>query len=458
MSILAVINFILVVFILGYAISFIFLQKSVSNSIFRLGISFGLGSLIIITELFLYSLLSIPIIPITIATPFLLLFLFKAKNVFEWFKQDREFFVLPSNHFEKMLIFLIGLIVMFAGIEAVLRVPMGWDGIATWLLQAKAFYYIGGLKMSLYDFTRFDSPPGIGLFLSSFYTMVGGVKDRDALLIFSAFYLATLFVLYGTLREFTSRRCSLVFVFLFATLQPVIRQAGRFEAGYADLPLSYFFLLATSLLMLYQKKRQPALLALGSLFAGFSCFIKNEGAMFFLIYSLLALSMVFSIKKGHMNYLLTGLVAFASWNLYKMFNPFFPSYLATGHLNLNRIVPVLISMCTEFFRIYRWNFFWVTLFFVLVVAWKKIISLISFQIAFLQLVGYFFIFIFTPLDPIDQIWGSFDRLLLHIAPLLFLSLVIISYDILSQSSILHEKEIKLPRGLYSRSPRMGKKL
>ncbi|MDP3940705.1 MAG: glycosyltransferase family 39 protein [bacterium] len=409
------------------------------NFFFLLGVGFGVFVIIIMSWMLIFSWIGIPIersnatllfVSIVIASLFL--------RTKKWPFPS----VPPIGKFEYFLLLLITSLVAFVSLESVLRLPMGWDGLATWLLQAKAIYLAHGLDREIFFYAQFDSPPGIGLLVAYFYTLLGGVEDNAVLLLFSAFYVACIFVLYGSIREFTNRRVALIFVFLFASLQSVIRQAGRFDAGYVDLPLAYFFLCAGVLLLRYKFTSKPIFLLLSFLFAGMGSLIKNEGVVFFLFFLLISIRQMLPLRLKKILHILPGLLIFLAWLIYKTIGPFYPSYLSHGHLVLERVFLVSHYMFIEFFRIDRWNLIWIFLLICSVAIWRRLLSLLTFQLALFQLLAYFVIYLLTPLDALEHIHGSFDRLLLHITPLVIFSVAFCAYDILNKKSIFKIKHAK----------------
>lgn len=438
MTYLFIFLIILLFFLLGYSIqAFLFSEKSMDSSA-RFGLGYGVTLIIVIIQMFVFSVIKIPINVITILLPWCIWI--------AYYLHSQRFIVpsvpqLPKSMVERVLIILLISLAVFVSLESILRLPTGWDAIATWLLQGKGFYFLGGLNADIYHYAQIDSPPGIGFLLLCLYTLSGSVADNAVLLLFSSFYIAILAVLYGSIKNLTNRRTAIIFVFLFATLQSVIRQAGRFEAGYADLPLSYFFLCSAVLLLQFQKSKKPKFLLYACFFAGASSFIKTEGSAFFLVFLIVAFLTMLFLKKWHVKYLFPGILLFLLWQIFKFIYLVTPSYLSEGRFVFERIGVVSERMFFEFFRIDRWNFLWLFLISSLVFVRKKLFRFIPFQLLFLQLFGYFLIYMITPLDPTEHIIGSFDRLLIHLAPLAILSSAICAYGILKNSSFLKDAHI-----------------
>lgn len=419
-----------VLFFVGFSLLSAVLPKKSVNTQFIIGGGYALSLTLIVTQLFLFSLVHIPVTGLSVTLPWVVLaavslLLFQKGNI------SVPYLHLPKNKIDLIGVCFILALILFVGIEAMTRPPIGWDAIATWLLMGKAFYYGGGFSTEIYHFAQFDGPPAVGLILTFFYSLFGKV-DNSALIIFSSVYVAILFMLYGSIKTFVSSRISLLFTFFFAALSPAIHQSGRFDVGYADLPLSLFILSAASCLMVYGHTKQRIFLVLSSIFAGFLAFIKNEGSAFLLVYLVVSEITILKVSRKDVWCLAPGIIYFTVWHVFKYYNPLNPSYYEQSMFVFGRIGLVINQMLLEFFRVDRWNLLWVSMLFAVVFYLKKTIRFIPFQLFLLQLLFYFFIYMITPLDPVDHMVGSFDRLLLQIAPLAILSVAFCSYDILKK--------------------------
>ncbi|MBI2443493.1 MAG: hypothetical protein HYV40_06360 [Candidatus Levybacteria bacterium] len=435
MTYLAVVIIILVLSCLGYAILNSILPKKLANLQFLIGGGYALALFLVIAQMFLMSLLNLGITRMTILFPWSILVI----SYFIFFRRRKILIpsiTFPNGILEKLGIILLSSLVIFVGMEGILREPIGWDAVATWMLQGKGFYYSGGLSTDIYRYAQIDSPPGIGLILMFFYTLLGRGDDHAVLLFFGSIYPVILFLLYGSIKSYTNARTALLFTLFFATLQLAIRQAGRFEAGYADLPLSYFFLSSAAFLLNFYRTKRSLFFLIATLFAGIASFVKNEGSAFFLVFLLVSLFAQIRLRRWYIWYTIPGIITFASWLLFKYFYPLHPSYYEQSYFVIERWDLVIKQMFFEFFRVDRWNFLWLGLFLSIFLLPKKIVTFIPFQLMLLQFIGYFFIYMVTPLDPVDHIVGSLDRLLLQLAPLAILSIAYCSYAILKNSSFL----------------------
>src|SRR5207302_961120 len=105
--------------------------------------------------------------------------------------------------------------------------------------------------------------------------------DQVAILFFTFFYISLLIIFYYYAKNFTSQRFALGYTFLFATTQNMIRHAGRFDVGNADLPLGYFFLCSSIFLLEFLKTKSTKSTFLLTLFVTTAALIKSEGIPFF---------------------------------------------------------------------------------------------------------------------------------------------------------------------------------
>lgn len=399
-------------------------------------IGFGVGVSMIIIQMFLFSWLGIAWSREVLFGPWLLWLVLY--GIAKRGKISHLSISLPKGSIEKVLLVLLVILFCYAAIESQLRPVIGWDAVATWFMTGKGFFIDGGIRPEFYRYLQIqDNPPGMGLILSSFYVLIGKVDDQVTLLFFTVFYGMLLCAFLSLLSEKMPLRYSLFFTFLFASTQELLRQAGRFEAGYADLPLAYFFFVSTCLSLEYFGKRNFRSIVVVSFLSAVPIFIKNEGSTMYIILAFLWLS---SLKKTkNLFALVTGFTLFAFWNVFKLNQGLQLSYLFKGSLDLTRTTAIFSGVMSEFINISRWNLLWIA-FFILIFLFKKTKeNVLLLLIIFLQLWVYILIYFITPLNPAAQIIGSFDRLLLHLMPLVMFFIALTSYDILIRPKLFDAK-------------------
>ena len=400
----------------------------------RLGLSYGLGLIFIFLLEAFSSYLRIGFEPLFFTTAILLY------SLCSWLINPYYFFKPRMPRLKAKEWFLAALIlatVLYVGIQSVLRPVIAWDAWATWYLVGKAFAIAGYIDPSIYLYGHFESPPLVQMLVSYIFTMTNIQNDSYSLSSFFIFYISSLLLLLSYFRKYMSLFYSLLFTFLFSSLPNVIRHAGRFDVGNADLPLAYFFLASCLLLIRYISNYTLTSLILLELFIGFGALIKNEGTPFLVIMQVIILSTLIlrdKIKKSHLLILITGFLPAVWWYFFKHVNSISPIYLLSDKPHFERIPTIAFNIIVELVNIQRWNLFWVAFLIVLlVVPWRKAkAKLILIPVA-LQFCVYFYIYIITSGDKdyITQMHGTLDRLFLHITPIVFLWVAINSYYLFS---------------------------
>ena len=384
----------------------------------KIAFSYGIGIGSVTLQMFCYSLMHVSWSREVILVPWL----FLGVAVFLKKKLNRKSlsFTLPKDRVFLFLVTLVGLVVSYVLFEAILRPVPAWDAWSNWFIAGKAFYYARSFDPSFIHYVNNSNPPLINILVSFTYLINGGVEQRLTLLTFSFFYVCILISFYYLLRDIIGARSAMVFTLLLATTQNIIRHAGLYDVGHADLPLGYFMFCSVIFLQQFLRTRSWKYLFIFNLFIGFSTLVKSEGLPFFIISEVIVLYSM--IKNREYRKILLILVG-SSISLFWIFSVFvykLPiSPFIQGPLMLSRIPDVFVSMVKEFFNVGRWNFLWIAFFLGLLM--RKVVSKqnIIYLLFFLQLMVYFSVYLLTPREPVGHIVGSFDRLLLHIAPIGF---------------------------------------
>lgn len=387
----------------------------------RLMYGYGLGLGLIALQLYLYSRLGIVWSIFTVIFPWCLYILFV------FLKKDKLHFSfgLPQklSFAEKLLIMMIVSLAFFVGFEALLRPLSAWDGWASWLLKAKIFYIDGKVNSGIFQYIQSEYPLLISLFGTFFYVFVGGINDRQVLLEFYFFYLVLGGVFFFGLKKYVGRKKALLFTFLLLSTQNLIRHGGRFEAGYADLPLGYYLFSSVMLCISYMKSKSLHTLILLQLFLVFATLTKNEGIPFALLVECFVVYSIWQSKRfSHFNTIGISAFVLLDWQIFKMIGhfPSAPPYLQFSHLYFDRVVTVCVELTREFFNFQNWNLvwiaFWLSVIFYIGHRKTKEMTLVVLLILG-QIVVYFATFLITNTDPASHIRGIVDRLFLHVAPL-----------------------------------------
>lgn len=412
------ISVILSIFIF-YCIGFAVLQiiKVQLSSAERVGISFGLGSGLVSFQMFVYVLCSIPLDVFTLCLPWIIFLL-----IYGIVASKQVSILLPHYKlsFTSVVLFiLIVITIMYVFFQSQLRPLQAWDAVANWSFLSKATFIDKTIDGEFYQFANFDIPYLVSFQEAFIYFIHGSVIDREVLLIFPFYYISLLFLFYVSVRKFLSKNYSLLFTFLLASLPNLLRQAGTYDIGYVDISLAYYMFVSIVLLIhVLDGKKERGLFLLLGIFVGFTTLVKGEGQGFAMTIAFVVTVYLYKTKMlSNVLYFVPGIILFISWKNYSITQEIPTHYLYSGKVHLSRFFIITRLYGLEFINVVRWNFLWMALFvaFLMIIVQKKMNILLS--ILVLQLFFYMGIYLYTPLDVVGHIQGSFDRFLLQISPL-----------------------------------------
>ena len=404
--------------------------------IFSFSYLFTLGSVSL--QLFFYSLFYIPWEPLSLLLPWLVLFTFLLirKRGFFSIKLTRRKISLEG----KIWIFFLVSLLLFVGIESIIRPAQAWDAWSSWLLKSKIFYFDKEI-VSMFSYFPSDYPIGVSLFGTFFYTIMHRVDDRAVLILFFLFYVFLIILFYSFVKKYVGRTNALFSTFLLASLQNVIRHGGRFEAGMADLALAYAMLCAAVLLIRFFRSRNYKTLFLLECAIAICGFVKYEGIVFSIVLQIIIFYLIVAMRKGRYIFLtLPWFFSTAGWALYKYIYAVPAHYIFGNGLRLERLPFVLSGMTNEFFNIKNWNLLWIVFLLAIAVYHRRIKkeALLLFLVIVCQWFIYLLVYLISPLNPREQLPSTIDRLYLHLSPLALLSVILLagsSFD-LYRSEIL----------------------
>jgi hypothetical protein len=201
---------------------------------------------------------------------------------------------------------------------------------------------------------------------------------------------------------------------------------GSLHTGYADIPISLFYLSAGLLLMNYFQTGAKISLVGAGLAVAFSAFTKNEGWAFGL--SILVV-LIFTRRKFSdlALFLACALVPNIPWllTLYRLPGLYQEHYLRRIPEIVPRLVhiPLILKNAVfEIINIRHWGILWPTIlaFFIFFKPSSVIRYLLS--VILITVAGYLGTYLFTTWDISFQMSVSFARLVLHVTPLMMLLL------------------------------------
>lgn len=427
MQILFLIASISSLFIVGfiYIQSFNLLKNS--NFIETLGYSYGVGIGVITFQMFVYSLLHIPWNLFFIVTPHIFLgWRYKTHYMF------KPVTLKTHSRSVKVLLVLSALLFIFVTVESVLRPLTAWDGWATWMFRAKIFYHDGFINPAILRTINLEYPVLVSLLGTYIYLFLQAVNDRLVLLLYPLFYLASSLILYSGLKKESNSLWASIGLFFYMSMQDIIRHAGRYDAGQADLSLSYFILGACVLLRNYTRNQDLRLLILVNIFSASAALTKNEGIPFFII--MLLVQVVFLIQKHTIKSIfisLFSIVPVSLWIIFKYINRLPLNYHLSSFSSerIMRVGDIAILMGKEFLNISHWNLLWIVFFiaFIINFYYQTSYRLLSI-IIILQLIVYAVIFIITPYEIKSYIPNVIDRLYMHLAAISLFVTILTCYS------------------------------
>lgn len=405
----------------GFIVIKVFHMADNMSNVEILPFSFGLGSGFVALQLYVYSRVGISWDTIFLALPWIILGLFTLPKLKFSFKT-----LIPSRKltfYSKVLIILIVMLILFVGIESVLRPLTSWDGWSAWLFMSKMFYLEGSLKSVIFSYIPSEYPVVVSLMSTFIYLIMGNINDRLVLLLYPTFYISLALMFFFSLKKVLTVQQALFFTFLLISTQNIIRHAGRFEAGQADIIMGFYIFACALLFFQYIRTNKIGNLVLLQLFLCITFLIKNEGVPFVLLVELLVILNVLKRKVYvHLFALLLFVATFVDWQVFKnsqnLSNA--PSYLSST-FHPERLSIVIHEFAREFLNIQNWNILWPTFFVSFFIAApflkRNKTVLMLFTIVFFQILIYFGVFFFTSTSPREHIRVVMDRALLHIAPL-----------------------------------------
>lgn len=286
--------------VLGYSVTLCIFNNLRLPFRLSLPLAYGLGMGILTHVMLIYGILNIAyslgriaLALLIIASTFLLLY--RRTNL----ERMDQFELSPSpklNPGHRVLLILgLGYIlyIVCCVFWQTFNIPLkDWDAVSFIAYKAMVFYY----EKSLYLHSQLPNA-SYPLHTSLAETWVAFNLDRwDHIFvkaIFPAYFLSMIFMVYIFLRVWVSRLPAVFGVVLILSSNFLTYHATN---GYKDFVVMFYNCSVIMLLMLWQKKQHRGFLLLAALMAGISSFIKNEAALYLVVYYFLFLFMLFLEK------------------------------------------------------------------------------------------------------------------------------------------------------------------
>ena len=317
---------------------------------------------------------------------------------------------------------------------------LGSDGILNWEIKARYAYANAGVLPTTYlqdsgrSFSHPEYPLAIPYTELWLYFWLGDTNQFWAKTIFPAFYAAGVILLATISAKLTGKPwVGLSVSSLLFFIPQIATEGGSAIVGYADFPLSVFYLATIGYLLCACRSDDEHSFRIYAACLALLPWVKHEGLILWFIAAFCGVFVIWRHKKSPMYLfaLLPGLFVIVAWHLYLAqmhvvsSSDFLPVSFATFQENIYRLGPIFSAFFSEVADIKKWSLFW------LLVAigsgyfmqrYRDARALVFF-IAVLGPIGiYAFIYIFSNWpDFLEHVGLSVSRLLMHVAPLSCLS-------------------------------------
>ena len=409
-----------ILFLVNLIIGGIFVRKYILKKSSALACTIFLGAYSLI--LFYFISLKLPLGKIVIFFPLVFL-----PFIFLHFKIDFQIKKLwPKNvNVYTYLLSLLVIVILFFGILHIMKEPIfERDGIGIWLTKAKMIY----LDKTIYtenflDPHRIHDHPRYPLFLpilEAAYFFTNGINERTVKIITVFIWFLILGVLFETLYKKSSNMALLSLILLSSIPAYYTMLDGSLDTGYADIPLSLFYLCTYIFLYNYFISGNKKFVIWAGLSLAFSIFTKNEGYAFAISVFLLLL---FTKKKNIDIVLLLAclIIPLVPWFIVRthfidLYAEHYLSHISEMPSHMFLIPIILKNAFFEIINFRHWGFFWLLALFVFIYPKYKIHTVYLLFLTAMLLVFYLGIFLLTPWSVNLQMKIVFPRMLLHISP------------------------------------------
>jgi hypothetical protein len=403
----------------------------------QLALSWLVGTGIVSLSIWLFGfVLSGPIlfsivVFICIALP---LVAWKTKGAFR-FQESRK-----PNAIELVLALTLAVEILAIGFVA-FAYTLGWDGLLNWEIKARYAFANGGVMPPAYfqDIGRAFSHPEYPLAIPFtelwLYLWLGEASQFWAKIIFPIYYAAGAVLLVAISARLTGKIWTALVAGIVLFFVPQITvEAGSAIVGYADFPLSVFYLVAIGYLLIANRNGETDFFRIYAACLAFLPWVKREGLILWLIAVTCGMFVIWQRKLSpkYLWALLPGLSVAVAWRGYltqmhavSSFD-FMPVNFTNLQANIHRLGSILSTLLSEFTDIRAWGLFWLVagLAGVYFVRRHGAVRAIILAVSILApLAAYTSIYVFSNWPDYHRHAGlSMSRLLMHITPLACLTL------------------------------------
>lgn len=399
-------------------------NTSIKNRVLIGSLAF-LVSVSLISFLFFLSMVvklnfqAFQIILTTIPALFLISRIFIKQRLFFNTKKERN---APSN---AALIVFFSAFIIFSWLYFNSTSRWGsWDAWAIWSLKAKFFLFdneFARMFKNIIGYSHPDYPLMLASANALLWKSFGTQSPVVPLLTAYVFGLLVLIVAITSFIEKSQIAMAIIVLAIFSTTELIYPFASLQTS---DTLLSLFILVSVVLYHHLHENENKLLPCLIGFFAAATGWIKNEGILFFLVFSFFFFIFQLQNKKKILGY-------FSGAVIPALIIVFFKIFYAPGNDLIVRqneasvfklIDPSRYITTMKFFLNYTMNSASVMILISIIgVSFYRYYKTFSFAVIMVMIAGYFFIYILTPQDLVWHLETSFDRLLHQLTPALVFS-------------------------------------
>jgi hypothetical protein len=318
---------------------------------------------------------------------------------------------------------------------------LGWDGLLNWEIKARYAFANGGVMPSAYfqDAGRAFSHPEYPLTIPFtelwLYLWLGEASQFWAKIIFPIYYASGAVLLVAISARLTGKIWAALVAGIVLFFVPQITvEAGSAIVGYADFPLSVFYLAAIGYLLCANRNTDNDFFRIYAVCLAFLPWVKREGVILWLIAAICGAFVIWRSKRSpkYLCALLPGLFIAGAWRVYlsQMHAVSSPDFMAVNLTNLKanvqRLGPILSDFASEFTDTRAWGLFWLVAGLAAVYFVRRhggVRALVLTVSIVAPLAAYASTYVFSNWPDYHRHAGlSMSRLLMHITPLACLTL------------------------------------
>jgi len=318
---------------------------------------------------------------------------------------------------------------------------LGWDGLLNWEIKARyAFSNDGVLPPAYFQdagraFSHPEYPLAIPFTELWLYFWLGDANQFWAKTIFPMFYAAGVVLLAAISTRLTGKTwVGLVTAIALFFIPQITVEGGSAIVGYADFPLSVFYLATIGYLLCACRSDNGDCFRIYAACLALLPWVKREGVILWVVAALCGAFVIWRRKKSPMHFLalLPGLFVIIAWRFYLSqmhavsSSDFLPVNLRTLRPNIHRLGPILSTFVSQFADTRPWGLFWLLvaisgIYFVH--RYRDARSFVLFVAIGAPIAIYAFVYIFSNWpDYLRHVGLSIGRLLMHVTPLSCLTL------------------------------------